>query len=82
MFFQPVDAALRQRPLLDTLLSGASGNGPKHVVDLKSLFSTGKYSDVIIKCRGNEYKVHRLVICPLSRFFERACTGEFMVGLC
>ncbi|KAN0071715.1 BTB/POZ fold [Elaphomyces granulatus] len=43
----------------------------------RELLETGKFSDLTIKCRGESFKVHKAVICPLSPFFMKACDGEF-----
>ena len=40
-------------------------------------FNTGRYSDFLIRCRGREWKVHRLIICNRSEYFERAANGRF-----
>jgi hypothetical protein len=45
----------------------------------RELLETGKFSDLTIKCRGESFKVHKAVICPLSPFFMKACDGEFQV---
>jgi hypothetical protein len=42
------------------------------------LLDTGKYSDFIITCNGDTYKVHKAVVCAMSGFFERA--ERFSVG--
>ncbi|EAT77701.2 hypothetical protein SNOG_14849 [Parastagonospora nodorum SN15] len=39
---------------------------------LKSILDTGKYSDLIITCKGNTYNVHKSIVCARSGFFERA----------
>ncbi|KUJ17733.1 uncharacterized protein LY89DRAFT_733560 [Mollisia scopiformis] len=52
---------------------------------LSSLFTSGKYSDLVIRCRGKRWNVHRLVVCMQSRpiaaaldgGFKEASTGEF-----
>lgn len=46
---------------------------------IKSVFESSKYSDLTIRCKGNEFKVHRNILCPRSTFFTAACDGEFKV---
>ena len=42
-----------------------------------ALLQSGQYSDLTVKCEAREWKVHRLVICPRSGFFENACKNDF-----
>ncbi|MCJ1282827.1 hypothetical protein MMC26_002153 [Xylographa opegraphella] len=52
--------------------------GEKELVDsLAGVKRTSKYSDLVIRCHEREWKVHRVVICPRSKFFEIACDGDF-----
>ncbi|KAK4900858.1 hypothetical protein LTR27_002041 [Elasticomyces elasticus] len=39
----------------------------------KNMFTTGKYSDLTIKCQGKEWHVHKTIVCSRSSFFEAAC---------
>ncbi len=41
------------------------------------LYDSGQYSDLIITCKGTEWKVHRFVLAAQSDFFQTACTGPF-----
>jgi hypothetical protein len=43
-----------------------------------SLLESGQYSDLIITCNKDTYKVHKAVICARSGFFKRA--ERFPVG--
>jgi len=45
---------------------------------LGALLSSGEYSDLTVHCEGNTWKVHKLVMCTHSKFFVKACGGEFM----
>jgi hypothetical protein len=38
----------------------------------RSLYDSGKYTDLLITCGSDTYKVHRSVVCNRSGFFERA----------
>jgi BTB/POZ domain-containing protein len=49
------------------------------VGELGHLLSSGKYSDLTVHCEDNTWKVHKLVMCTHSKFFVKACDGEFMV---
>ncbi|KAI1391853.1 BTB/POZ protein [Hypoxylon trugodes] len=44
---------------------------------LRKLYRSEEYSDLIITCRGKQYKVHKAVVCPRSEFFATACRGNF-----
>lgn len=44
-----------------------------------SFYSTGTYSDLVIKCNGQQWKVHKFQVCAQSEFFHKACSGEFKV---
>ncbi|KAI9772811.1 MAG: hypothetical protein M1839_002284 [Geoglossum umbratile] len=41
------------------------------------MLDSGNYSDLTICSGGQEYKVHKVVICLQSPFFAKACDGEF-----
>ncbi|KAE8446178.1 hypothetical protein EG329_012403 [Mollisiaceae sp. DMI_Dod_QoI] len=45
---------------------------------LSSLFDSGKYSDLLIKCRGQKWKVHRAVVGMQSRPIAAALDGGFI----
>ncbi|KAF8853777.1 hypothetical protein BDZ45DRAFT_64972 [Acephala macrosclerotiorum] len=56
-----------------------------HIAEaLSSIFASGKYSDLTVKCKGQQWSVHKAVVCMLSRpigaAFDRgfieASTGE------
>ena len=46
----------------------------------KQLLETGKYSDFIIECGGRQFKLHRSIICPQSKFLEVLCDSNFEVN--
>jgi hypothetical protein len=48
--------------------------------DGKRLYSSEKYSDMVIKCQGRQWKVHRAVVCPQSKPLAAAVDGNFKVG--
>ena len=47
---------------------------------LQNLFNSSDYSDLTIRCEEREWKVHRAIICPQSKFFAVACNGDFKVN--
>ncbi len=44
------------------------------------LFSSGRYSDLTIKCQGRVFKVHRAIVCLQSKPLAAAIEGGFKVG--
>lgn len=46
---------------------------------IESLWTSHMYSDLTVRCREEEYKVHRSILCPRAIFFAKACNGDFMV---
>lgn len=49
------------------------------VTGLQNLWSSAQYSDMIVRSGSEEFKVHRAIICPRSKFFATACNGAFQV---
>lgn len=47
--------------------------------DRRRLYSSEKYSDLVIKCQGRQWKVHRAVVCPQSKPLAAAVDGNFKV---
>lgn len=43
----------------------------------QSLYKTGKYSDLTIKCQGKTWKCHQAIICPQSKPLAAALNGSF-----
>ncbi|KAB2573315.1 hypothetical protein DBV05_g8038 [Lasiodiplodia theobromae] len=39
-------------------------------------FSDKKYTDLVVKCRGREYHVHKVVVCGQCEFFDNACKPD------
>ncbi|KAE8374930.1 hypothetical protein BDV26DRAFT_295532 [Aspergillus bertholletiae] len=44
---------------------------------LQSLLESGKYSDLTISCEGQNFEVHRAIVCSQSPFFKAAVRGGF-----
>ncbi|KAL0258136.1 hypothetical protein SLS55_007308 [Diplodia seriata] len=42
-----------------------------------TLFSSGKYSDLTVRCGERSWSVHKAVICSRSGFFDGACSLPF-----
>ncbi|KAF2655625.1 hypothetical protein K491DRAFT_704486 [Lophiostoma macrostomum CBS 122681] len=53
--------------------AGSANSPPRYyiLIDI-SLLQSGSYSDLIITCNGDTYKVHKAVVCPRCDFFARA----------
>ena len=49
------------------------------MTSLQSLWSSSQYSDMIVRSGSEEFKVHRAIVCPRSKFFAAACNGPFQV---
>jgi hypothetical protein len=49
----------------------------QHVKAMNQLRQSTKYSDLILVCKGQEFPVHRAIVCPRSTFFDAACRGGF-----
>ncbi|KAJ5663392.1 hypothetical protein N7507_004123 [Penicillium longicatenatum] len=44
---------------------------------IKSAHLNTKHSDMTIICQGKTFPAHKLVVCPRSKYFDRACDGRF-----
>lgn len=40
----------------------------------------GDFTDLTLAQDLGNFRVHRLIVCVLSKFFQKACTGGFEVG--
>ncbi|KAH8811099.1 hypothetical protein F5884DRAFT_830995 [Xylogone sp. PMI_703] len=47
---------------------------------IEKLLFNEKFSDMIIRCGGRDFKAHRAVVCTQSSFFDKALTGGFQEG--
>ena len=43
------------------------------------MLTTGEYSDLTVICCGEEFRVHRMILCPASKFFKAASEKKFRV---
>ena len=48
---------------------------------LAQLMNSKKYSDLKFVCQGEEFEVHKAIVCPQSRVLAAACDGGFQVNL-
>ncbi|KAF2279791.1 uncharacterized protein EI97DRAFT_482573 [Westerdykella ornata] len=44
----------------------------KALESLKKLLQSGDFSDLVVTCGEDEYKVHKAIVCPRSTFFASA----------
>ncbi|KAF7948089.1 uncharacterized protein EAE97_003500 [Botrytis byssoidea] len=44
---------------------------------ISQLYTTGKYTDLVIRCQGKEFKVHRAIICSQSKPLAAAIDHGF-----
>jgi len=52
-----------------------------HDANTFSSFSSSKYSDLVIRCEGQDFKVHKVVVCGQSDYFASICDGEWKVRI-
>ena len=43
------------------------------------ILQTAKYSDLTVRCDFEEFKIHRAIVCPRSKFFAATYNGQFRV---
>jgi hypothetical protein len=46
---------------------------------LYRFYTSGMFADFEICCHGHVFKVHKIVICASSKYFEALCGGSFWV---
>ena len=44
-----------------------------------STLQSSKYEAMTLRCGSEDFKLHRAIVCPHSRFFAAACDGRFQV---
>ena len=47
---------------------------------LRPLYESGKLSDLTVTCGGQQFLVHKAIVCSQSPFFDKACNSGFRVG--
>lgn len=45
-----------------------------------SFRSEGKYTDLILSHKGGSFKVHKIIVCAISTFFDKACSNWLRVS--
>jgi hypothetical protein len=45
------------------------------------MYTSGRYSDLVIECKNHTFKVYRAVVCLQSDVFTRMVDGKFQVSL-
>ncbi|KAF2496367.1 hypothetical protein BU16DRAFT_526863, partial [Lophium mytilinum] len=54
-------------------------SAPKLIqLDVSGYMNSAKYSDLEVRCNDTTYMVHRMVLCPQIKFFDKACSLGFM----
>lgn len=48
-------------------------------VHFAQLMHTGKYSDLMLVCAGQEFRVHKMIVCSQSSVIAAAVDGSFEV---
>ncbi|KAF1982462.1 hypothetical protein K402DRAFT_397545 [Aulographum hederae CBS 113979] len=51
-----------------------------HASALGRYLSSGLHADLMINCHGENYHVHKVIVCSQSSFFAKACEGGFKEG--
>lgn len=46
---------------------------------ISAILESSEYSDMTVCCGSEEFKLHRAIVCPRSKFFAAACGGQFQV---
>jgi hypothetical protein len=49
------------------------------ILRLYRFYTSGKFADFEIYCHGHVFKVHKIIICASSKYFEALCGGSFRV---
>ncbi|MCJ1433534.1 hypothetical protein MMC27_002897 [Xylographa pallens] len=44
---------------------------------MQQMLKSGDFSDLTLKCRGHERRVHRVIVCGQSPVFKAMCSGPF-----
>ncbi|KAH7215684.1 hypothetical protein DER44DRAFT_856307 [Fusarium oxysporum] len=58
-------------------LFNANEDRNDYMESLPVFLKTGEFSDLIIVCGNDRYRVHRLILGGRSNFFKVACNGNF-----
>ena len=76
---QPKDGI--PKPFSDSLQRYVSAishiSGTFDINNTISLFRSGDFSDLVVKCQSDTHNVHKVVLCAQSKFFKAACSNGF-----
>ena len=73
----PLEESLETLSLSDSSLP--EDNTASTDSDLHKLLLSEKYSDLTFACNGEEFRVHKAVVCIQSPILAAACDGPFKV---
>jgi len=51
-----------------------------HAEAMSVLLESAEFSDLILACQDQEFRVHRAIVCLHSAFFSKSCSGDFKAG--
>lgn len=51
------------------------------IADTASFLVLPKYSDLVVRCEGRDFKVHKVIVCGQSEFFSTICDGDWKVQI-
>lgn len=60
-------------------MMAASSLADHSMSDLK-LLESGNFADVTVTCGARTWKLHKLILCSRSRFFDKALSAPYKVG--
>ena len=46
---------------------------------LQKWAESGEYTDLVLSCAEHNFRVHQVIVCAHSQFFQVACSGGFKV---
>ncbi|KAK4580328.1 hypothetical protein LTR86_000531 [Recurvomyces mirabilis] len=49
--------------------------------DIATLMESTNHSDLVIRCNGKQFHVHKAILCSASRVFSKACDKKFEEGV-
>ena len=67
--------------MADSNAKSGSSHASDYVKSVASTLANGKYSDLTITCKGEIFKVHRMVVCLQSKPLAAHIDGAFRVSI-